>query len=271
MPRDHVTRISAANLTGTNGFHVPMKFAHFYDGRSHQFESDPSVTDFAIGYLNATKERRAAGFLALAELEEITDLQKAVALEQAALLDKANAAAIIERIPIEAVKKTTQMQSLLARGKASEVIAQFASEELSQWPFWKRGDGYYLRGRAHLITKDGPHAEADLTQALPWISEPRTRDSLLLTLAWNRERNLNDDAAALEAFNAIVADKARIGSADDYGALQGIARIQTRRGQFDEALHTLNRADLEKLQGTWRDNILKSIEAVKEAKREREK
>ena len=178
--------LSALSPTGTNGFHVPMKFAHFYDGRSHQFESDPSVTDFAIGYLNATKERRAAGFLALAELEEITDLQKAVALEQAALLDKANAAAIIERIPIEAVKKTTQMQSLLARGKASEVIAQFASEELSQWPFWKRGDGYYLRGRAHLITKDGPHAEADLTQALPWISEPRTRDSLLLTLAWNR-------------------------------------------------------------------------------------
>ena len=269
--REDGQELSALSPTGTNGFHVPMKFAHFYDGRSHQFESDPSVTDFAIGYLNATKERRAAGFLALAELEEITDLQKAVALEQAALLDKANAAAIIERIPIEAVKKTTQMQSLLARGKASEVIAQFASEELSQWPFWKRGDGYYLRGRAHLITKDGPHAEADLTQALPWISEPRTRDSLLLTLAWNRERNLNDDAAALEAFNAIVADKARIGSADDYGALQGIARIQTRRGQFDEALHTLNRADLEKLQGTWRDNILKSIEAVKEAKREREK
>jgi hypothetical protein len=266
--REDGQELSALSPTGTNGFHVPMKFAHFYDGRSHQFESDPSVTDFAIGYLNATKERRAAGFLALAELEKITDLQKAVALEQAALLDKANAAAIIERIPIDAVKKTAQMQSLLARGKASEVIAQFASEESSQWPFWKRGDGYYLRGRAHFITKDGSHAEADLTKALPWISEPRSRDSLLLTLAQNREHNLGDDDKALEAFNAIFADKERIGSADDYGALQGIARIQTRRGHYDEALRTLNRANLDKLQGTWREQILKSIEAVKEAKRE---
>ena len=140
-------------------------------------------------------------------MEKITDLQKAAALEQAALLDKANAEAIIERIPVEAVKKTAQMQSLLAQGKASEVIAQFANEDLTQWPFWKRGDGYHLRGRAYYITKDGAKAEADLTQALPWISEPRSRDSLLLTLAQNRERNLGDDDAALEAFNAIVAGR----------------------------------------------------------------
>ena len=266
--RDDGQELSALSPTGTNGFHVPMKFAHFYDGRSHQFESDPSVTDFAIGFLNATKERKAAGFLALAELEKITDLQKAAALEQAALLDKANAETIIERIPVEAVKKAAQMQSLLARGKASEVIAQFADEDLSQWPFWKRGDGYYLRGRAHFITKDGSNAEADLTKALPWVSEPRSRDSLLLTLAQNREHNLGDDDKALEAFNAIVADKERIGSADDYGALQGIARLQSRRGHYDEALRTLNRADLDKLQGTWRDNILKSIEAVNKAKLE---
>lgn len=266
--REDGQELSALSPTGTNGFHVPMKFAHFYDGKSHQFESDPGVTDFAIGFQHATKERNSASFLALAELEKITDLQKAAALEQAALLDRANAEAIIERIPIEAVKKTAQMRSLLAQGKASEVISQFAREDLTQWPFWKRGDGYHLRGRACYIAKDGASAEADLTKALPWISEPRSRDSLLLTLAHNRERNLNDDEAAMEAFNAIVADKERIGSADDYGALQGIARIRTRRGQYDEALRTLNRANPDKLQGAWRENILKSIEAVSKAKRE---
>ena len=143
------------------------------------------------------------------------------------------------------------MQSLLARGMASEVISQFADEDLTRWPFWKRGDGYHLRGRAHSITKNGVNAEADLTQALPWVSEPRSRDSLLLTLAQNRERNLGDDDRALEAFNAIVGSRERIGSADDYGALQGIARIQTRRGQYDEALRTLNRANVDKLQGTY--------------------
>jgi len=29
-------------------FHVPMKFGYFYKGRSHQFEADPSVTDYLI-------------------------------------------------------------------------------------------------------------------------------------------------------------------------------------------------------------------------------
>ncbi len=159
------------------------------------------------------------------------------------------------------------MQSLLAKGKATEAIAQFANEDLTQWPFWKRGDGYHLRGRAYYITKDGAKAEADLTKALLWISEPRIRDSLLLTLAQNLEHNLGDDDGALEAFHAIVASRERIGGADEYGALQGIARIQTRRGQYDEALRTLNRANLDKLQGTWRENILKAIEAVNEAKR----
>ena len=74
---------------------------------------------------------------------------------------------------------------------------------------------------------------------------------------------LGDDDRALAAFNAIVAGRERIGSADEYGALQGIARIQTRRGQYDEALRTLNRANPDKLQGTWRENILKSIEAAR--------
>jgi tetratricopeptide (TPR) repeat protein len=224
-----------------------------------------------MGFQKATKDRKPAGFLAVAELEKITDLQKAAALEQAALLDQANAQAIIERIPIEAVKKTAQMQQLLAMGKASEVIDQFADDDLARWPFWKRGDGYHLRGRAYSITKAGSQAEADLTHALPWISEPRSRDSLLLTLAQNRERNLGDDDKALEAFNAIVAGRERIGGADEYGALQGIARIQTRRGQYEEALRTLNRANLDKLQGTWRENILKSIEVVNKAKRDGEK
>jgi tetratricopeptide (TPR) repeat protein len=113
----------------------------------------------------------------------------------------------------------------------------------------KRGDGYHLRGRAYYVTKDGAEAEADLTRALPWVSEPRSRDSLLLTLAQNRERNLGDEEGAFEAFNAIVAGRVRIGSADEYGALQGIARIQARRGEYDDALRTLNRGQPRQVAG----------------------
>ena len=64
--------LSALSPTGTPSFHEPMKFAHFYDGRSHQFGADPSVTDFAIGFRNATQQRNAEAFLALAEMEKIT-------------------------------------------------------------------------------------------------------------------------------------------------------------------------------------------------------
>ncbi len=264
--RDDGQEVSALSPTGTEGFHEPMKFAHFYDGRSHQFDADSSVTDFVIGYRDAAQKRKAAGFLALAE-GKLNDFQKSAALEQAALFDKANAEAIIERIPIEAVKKTAQMQHLLATFKAPEVIAKFGNEDIAKWPFWKRGDAFHVRGRAYSITKNGDKAEADLNAALEFTSEPRTRDAILLLTAQNRETNLKNDATALTAYQTILEGKTRIGGADEYGALQGIARVQTRRGQFDDAMKTLNRAEPEKLLGVWKTNILKSIEEVQKARK----
>jgi len=255
---------SALSPTGTDNFHVPMKFAHFFDGRSHQFEADPSVTDFVIGFRNAAQSGKADAFLALAE-GKLTDLQKSAALEQAALRD--GSATYIDQIPIDAVKKTAQMQNLLRNAKAPELIAQFDAEDFSKWPFWKRGDGLHLRGRAYSITKVGDKAEADLTAALDWISEPRTRETILLAQAQNRELNLKDDDKALVAYTAMVEAKTLISSSEEYTALQGIARIQTRKGRFDEALKTLNRAQPDKLQGVWKTNILNSIEAVNKARK----
>ncbi|MCA9086948.1 MAG: hypothetical protein KDA81_23045, partial [Planctomycetaceae bacterium] len=43
--RDNGAEYSAFSPTGSASFHVPMKFAHFYSGRSHQFPADESVTD----------------------------------------------------------------------------------------------------------------------------------------------------------------------------------------------------------------------------------
>jgi len=77
---------------------------------------------------------------------------------------------------------------------------------------------------------------------------------------------IGDDARAYEAFDAIVGGRERIGGANQLYALQGVARIQTKRGQFEEALKTLDRANPDKLQGSWKKNILKSIEEVNEAR-----
>ncbi len=183
--REDGIEISALSPTGTGGFHEPMKFAYFYDGRSHQFDADPGVTDFIIALREAAKPRQPteslSAHLALAE-GKLTDFQKSSALEQAAasataLKDFAQADAIAARIPIPAVKKTAQMQSLLAQTKAPQVVAQFADEDIAKWPFWKRGDGYLTRGRAFLIAKNAKQAESDFTHALEWLRDERARKS----------------------------------------------------------------------------------------------
>jgi hypothetical protein len=193
--REDGAELSAFSPTGTAGFHEPMKFAYFYSGRSHQFDSDPTVTDFVMGLRDAEKLRKPAESLpALLKLAEgkITDLQKAAALELAAasacaLKDFAQADQITSRIPIEAVKKCAQMQILLAGQKATEVIRQFASENIAAWPFWKRGDGYFVRGRAHAIAGRDAEAESDFSKALEWISDKRTRESINLALTKVRQ------------------------------------------------------------------------------------
>ena len=263
--RDDGAEYSALSPTGTASFHAPLKFAHFYDGRSHRFDFDPAVTDFALAFRAAVQQRKAEPLLALAE-GPITDFQKAAALEQAAMFDRANAPAILAQIPIEAVKKTAHMQQLLASSQAAEVIAQFGGEDLANWPFWKRGDGHHARGRAYFLTQNGENAEADLAAALRWTSEPRTRDAIQLLLGQNREQHLHDDAAALAAYHAIVDGRPQIGGADEFAAVLGIARILTRQGRLDEALTILHRANPDKLQGVWRERILKSIDEVQQAR-----
>lgn len=181
--REDGTELSALSPTGTATFHEPMKFAYFFDGRSHQFDADPTVTDFVLALREAAKLRQPAeslpAHLALAEGKP-TDFQKSSALEQAAvsaaaLKDFAQAETIAARIPIPAVQKTARMQILLAQSKATQVITEFANEDLTKWPFWKRGDGYLIRGRAHLIAKNPKKAELDLTHALEWLSDDRSR------------------------------------------------------------------------------------------------
>lgn len=266
--REDGQELSAFSPTGTDAFHVPLKFARLYDGRSHVWEADPEVSDFIIAFRAAQQKRDAAAFLALAG-EKHTPEQIAATLEQAALLDPAHAEAAIERIPVEAVKKTAHMVHLLATGKAAQVIADYGAEDFSRWPFWKRGDGLHARGRAFFLTKAAERAEADLKGALQWIGDPRARESVLLVLGQNREHGLKQDDRALEAYQSIVDGKTRIGGADEYSALQGIARILTRGGRPDEALRVLGRAEVEKLQGVWKANIQKSIEAVKAARKSR--
>lgn len=274
--RDDGSEYSALSPTGTDGFHSVMKFATFFDGNSHMFDHGPADDDFleamrrAADFAREGNRPKALDACVAAAKGKVTDLQKSHALELAAgyatsLKRLEMAQELIAAIPIPACRMTATMRHLLDTTKASELVSKFGDEEISRWPFWKRGEGFLLRGTARFITKSGRLADDDLKAALPFISERSSRDLALLTLGQNRESVLGDDAGALPWFESVVANRTTIGSSSEFAALQGIARIQTRRGQLAEAVKTLERAQPAKLQGYWRSAIDKQIEDLKKA------
>ena len=261
--REDGSEYSAFSPTGADNFHNVMKFATLFDGNSFEFDHGPPDDDYleairAAADLARTGKREEAlkAYIAAAD-RECTPLQKSHALEIAAgyarnqrqpeLSDQ-----LIARIPLPAVQKTAQMQSALDQFKAMQVVTDFANEDINAWPFWKRGDGWFARGRAHAIAKKGKEAEADLTRALEWTSDTRIRDEIALSLAQNYEGNLHDDDRALASYQQIVEPAKHLGSSTQFHGLRGIAAIQTKRGKHDDALATLRRVDPAKQQGFWR-------------------
>ncbi len=278
--RENGSEFSAFSPTGASGFHKPMKFAHFYRGLSHQFESDPTVTD----YLNAARvaadlmrkrkyENAVAAYLTLATDKDSTDLQKSDALQHASscarsLNDIERADELASQIPIEAVAKTVRMENLLAQREFSKLAEQFGDEDFADWPFWQVGAGAFARARAYVFTKTGDEAEADLQTALLFTSDTRVRTSILATMGSNREANLMDDEAALEAYCQNYESKQQIGAADEFRSVQNAARILTRQGKVDEALGALRHAKPEKLTGYWRAAMFRSLgDTLKHANR----
>ncbi|MFO7903665.1 MAG: DUF4838 domain-containing protein [Pirellulaceae bacterium] len=268
--RENGSEYSAFAPTGTPSFHVPLKFAHFYKGRSHQFEADPTVTDYLIDSRAARElardrefEEALAAFVTLANREGVTEYQRSIALQQAArcardLKDYERARALAGRIPIPAVADTVRMQNLLAQREWHELIERFGAEDLARWPFWQAGEAYFARGRAYIHAGAGEKAESDLLAALELTPDDRLRTSILLNLGRNRETVLEDNTMALEAYQRIADQRKNTGSADYFRGVQGAARILALRGEFDAAMNTLDRVNVEDLRGYWRGSMLLS-------------
>jgi hypothetical protein len=183
--RENGSEYSALSPTGTASFHDVMSFAYFYAGRSHQFEADPTVTNYVLSFKAARslpKAEAVAAFAALADGSrgKVTTRQRSEALKQAAVTacavrDYARADEVAARIPIDAVKKTTVMNNLNAARKYTDVIRQFGGEDLARWPFWAAGEGYYARASAYAAAGEKAKAEADFRAALEWTSDKLLR------------------------------------------------------------------------------------------------
>ncbi|QDU92709.1 DUF4838 domain-containing protein [Lignipirellula cremea] len=269
--RGNVTEHSAYSPTGKPAFHEPMKFAHLHSGRSHAFDHDEPDDDYLHGrstadglFRSGQREEAMAAFAALAQRKEFSDFQKCDALEQAAacaraLRDFDRANELAAAAPLESVQKSIRMQNLLAERKAAELLEAFGKEDLSTWPFWNAGEGYFARGRAHLVMKNGAEAAADLQAALPRLAPGLSRLGALWMLGQTQEQLLQNDAAALAAYQQVTQAQRYQGSADFYYGVLGAARVQTRQGKFEDALATLHLADIDKVKGTWRHRLLESV------------
>lgn len=264
--RENGSEYSALSPTSAENFHDLMKFATFYDGNSYQFPASEPDQDFLeafrkVDLLARTGKRAEALVIATKAAEgDRSPLQVSAALERAAELARylgkpEQAAELAEKIPVDAVKKTVLMQNLLDRRQAPQVVAEFGTEEIAGWPFWKAADGYFARGRAYAIMKAGPEAEADLTHALEFAGDPRLREAILSELGINREVNLKDDERALTAFRKIIEGTKMLGSSTEFHAVEAAARILTRQGKFDEAFAILAKAEIDKQQGHWRGTL----------------
>ena len=268
--RENGSEYSAFAPTGSPGFHKPMKFAHFYGGNSHRFQADGSVTDFLIESRAAANLMRArkweaalSAYQALASSDDVTDLQKSIALQHAAgcarsMLDYDRAVELAKQIPLEPISKTVQMENLLAERKWSELLERFGDEDFNDWPFWQIGAAAYARAKAYVFTKNGEAAESDLQNALAYTPDRRIRTSILATIGSNRETNLSDDAGALIAYQRNLESKTNIGGADEFRSVQRAAAILTKQKKFDEALATFNVVNFETQTGYWRNAMLLS-------------
>jgi len=261
--RDNASEHSAFSPTGESGFHNPMKFAHFYAGNSHKFSADSTVVDFVISSRAASdlaRQRKwsdaVAAYLELNNAAKITDLQKSIALQQAAdcairLKDFEQASKLTERIPIDSVAKTTHMQILGAQSQWAEIVRLHGEEKITQWPFWQIGEGALARGKAYYFTKNGAKADLDFKTALQYTPDKRIRLSILTTMAHNRESNLGDQLGALPLYLKNIENKKNIGGADEFRSLDRAAAILAEHGKFDKALAMFAAVNFEKQRGFW--------------------
>lgn len=268
--RENGSEHSAFSPTGSASFHKPMKFAHFYDGRSHTFDVDETVTDFLIEFTAASRLMRArkyeealAAFVTVSKRDKATDYQKSQALSQAAACarlskDFEQAAELASQISLEPVAKITQMENQLAQRNWDAVIEQFGDEDFTNWSFTHVGAAAWARGRAYFGAKEGKNADADLQLALEFTSDARIGMSILRTMGHNREMVIRNNDLALDTYLEIARSKTSTGGAEYFYGLQGAARILTRQGKFDEALKVLDQVDAEKLGGSWAGSMLLS-------------
>ncbi len=211
----------------------------------------------ALAQVQAGKDAEALTAFTNMAASAASELQKSDALEQAAgcanrLKQYDRALELAKAIPIPAVSKKCRMNILQANKKYSELIAEFKTEDIDQWPESARGEAFFSRGQAFVQLKDGPAAEADLRKAAEYSREYHTPGNAWLMLGDTCRNLLKDDKKALAAYGeGIKLVSGGGGYSYTLAAVLSAADILCKQGKYDEALAGLGKIDLKKQTGYW--------------------
>jgi tetratricopeptide (TPR) repeat protein len=222
----------------------------------------PDDRKAAVGLAASGKNKEALeAFTKLAQ-EAPTEAQRNDALEQATICAESlrqfdAGMALARQITAAALSKHCQMRLLLGNRQWQDVVALFGAEDFSAWPEGFRAQSYHLRGQAYLAVKDGPRAEADLTQAAQSLTSSNDKGLALVQLGDVYRTLLNDPIRAVETYRkAYDTDSV-------YKRCQasiGIATVLCAEKKFDEALRELqSRLTSDVTSAHWRAKMLSEM------------
>ena len=216
----------------------------------------------AMALVKSGKQEEAlAAFLKMAQ-PPATDIQKSDALEQAAncaaaLKQKDRAMELAKQIPIVPLSKYCQMQLLENDRLWQQIIDQFKDEDFDSWPQGIKGDAYFLRGQAYLITQNGQAAESDLKKAVENVTNQNTLGLVFNYLGDTYHKLLKNDDLAIETYRKTYKTENIYKQAQ---AAISIAIILREKQQYDQALEELNQLDMKELTSAhWRGKVLCNI------------
>jgi len=215
----------------------------------------------AVKLVEAKQYEKALDAFTKMAAGDVTDFQKSDALEQAAACAQRlkrcdQAMELAQQIPMEPMSKTSRMRLMMARRQRRELLAAFKDEDIARWPDTVIGQASYLRGRAYCVAKDGTRAEEDLKRAADYLMEDNAKGLALNALGDTYQHLLKDDARAVAAYRRTY--KTRNIYKRCHAAM-AVARIHSRQGKHDEALHELGRLGPDRVTiPYWRGLLLRA-------------
>lgn len=171
---------------------------------------------------------------------------------------------LADKIRNRPLAKSCRMEIMLANKKNKELIEEYGNEDISLWPENCAGKGFYYRGEAYYLLKNGERAEADFHNAVKYGIRPEKLKAMR-SRAYNFLKNLKDKEKALECFmdiaNADIPFSYVVG-----GAVQQAVGMLKKRRKYDEALQLLQGRDIDKLNnGYWKTILLLDYAEIYEA------